>query len=300
VDSIKTIETMTASADAANQAAEAALLASEEVVTLSSRVSDDVRSAVQKAIRAAAPPRVDPDTEGSSLQDHIPLIVSALTLCGVVYLTLQNDDLSQQLNEQIDIVSVLEEQVEGLAPTSLIMALAESGQRIEEALSATHSAMQPPTTTAVAVAQTTPAEEGSGEAVAAEGPLIAEAVPQAEPLSIEPPPITSSQITSRLEQISQQLVTLQATLTALPATPAATPAVASNIGITIESIRATLQQELTPLQQSLTSMESGIQQQFSELQLQPALPQASVEITTPYRAPATVLDNSKPRPYRFP
>ncbi len=55
METTKTMEALNASAETANEAAETALLATESIIALSSKVSDDIRTAVQEAIESATP-----------------------------------------------------------------------------------------------------------------------------------------------------------------------------------------------------------------------------------------------------
>lgn len=76
MESTKTMEALNASAESANEAAETALLATESIIALSSKVSDDVRSAVQEAIEAATPPVSETpaatiDSDNSALIDEL-------------------------------------------------------------------------------------------------------------------------------------------------------------------------------------------------------------------------------------
>ncbi len=54
MDATKTMEALNASAETANEAAETALLASESIVALGSKMGDEVRHAIQQALESAA------------------------------------------------------------------------------------------------------------------------------------------------------------------------------------------------------------------------------------------------------
>jgi hypothetical protein len=342
VDATKTMETLNASAEAANEAAETALLASESIIALSNKVSDEVREAVQQAIestlptsaaaqpataidttalidelrgtlqqtlaaapqpasaefdtaplvdevrntiqlaikRALPPPAVE-EEESTSLLERAPLIAGVLTLCGVGYVTLQNDALTAQIEGQRQQISAIEEQLQinvGESGTQ-VMLLAEQNQRIEEAI------------------QSLASKPAKTEAAAADGEQSAEMV--------------------ALEQVTDQIQTLQQTLEQIQlasaaqaqteshadttATAAAEPV--TTTGVTLDGLRTTLQQELSPLHQTMIGVEQRLQAQAAvSIPLQP-LPTAPTPVTTTQEEPergAIRFDNSKPRVYRFP
>ncbi|HIJ23087.1 MAG: hypothetical protein HON68_09465 [Gammaproteobacteria bacterium] len=322
MDLIKTIETASASASAANEAAETALLATEGIVSLSSRVSDDVRNSVQQAIRAASPPRRDPDESDQSLGDSAPLIVSALTLCGVLYLAMENSTLTEQLNDQLFIVTSLEEQMSSEENITLMMTLAESSQRIEESLmmlSQQSSGKNPATDSEIAETATETETETETETTLAMDMEATSATPLNEsemsitPIESLPAKENTAQLLTALEQINHKLDTLQNTLSstahsvALTEPQQSTTAVTASTrlpgtGVTVETLRTTLQQELVPLQQTIKIMGSEFSQQFTTLQTlslpqQPALEGISFDVQSETERTVT---KKKPRAYRFP
>lgn len=274
MDPTQTMERLTASADTANQAAETALLASEGVIALSTRVSDEVRSAVEQAIRSATPPaapRIDDSEERkeSPLKAQAPLIAGLLTLCGVAYLSLQNSTLTEQLTEQQQQLTLLEEQLQtnlGESGTQ-VMLLAEQNQRIEEAIKATEEKIGEPAPA--------PVVDNSAQIAALTG------------------------LSDKIAALEGQLATLQQ-----PATPAAeatpTPPVAESTtapapvatvsidpALTLEAVRGALQDEIAPLQRTMHSIKEQVTQR------------AVVE-SAPITFKKPKAKSKQPKAYRFP
>jgi len=274
VDLTQTMETLSASADTANQAAETALLASEGVVALSTHVSDEVRSAVQQAIKAAAPPPPEEEEAESPLKQFAPVIVGALTLCGVGYLSIQNSTLSEQVAEQQQQVTSLEEQLQVSIGESgsQIMLLAEQGQQTQEAIQALAVPAKP-------TEQVT--EDDSKQIAILEG-------------------LGQKLVSLQAAVESLQIESLQAATASAAAPPAAstteesvipaTVAVVAPSSLTLDAVQDILKQEITPLHQTLKSVESQIVQQ--------ALSKAA-EVTT-QKLKKKKRTQKSPKLYRFP
>jgi len=273
VDLTQTMETLSASADTANQAAETALLASEGVVALSTHVSDEVRSAVQQAIKAAAPPPPEEEEAESPLKQFAPVIVGALTLCGVGYLSIQNSTLSEQVAEQQQQVTSLEEQLQVSIGESgsQIMLLAEQGQQTQEAIQALAVPAKPTEQVTEDDSKQIAILEGLGQKLVSLQAAV-------ESLQIE----------------SLQAATASAAAPAISTTEEsvipATVAVVAPSSLTLDAVQDILKQEITPLHQTLKSVESQIVQQ--------ALSKAA-EVTT-QKLKKKKRTQKSPKLYRFP
>lgn len=285
VEFTKTMETLNASASAANEAAETALLASEGIVALSSRVSDDVRSAVQQAIESATPPPApaatlalpDEDEEAapSPLKEHAALIPGVLTLLGVGYLAMQNMALTEQLGSQALKLSALEEQlaVNSGEAGNHAMLLAEQSQKIEESIKAL---AQP------APVAATPTEPD---------PTLVAALEQLQS-SVETAGETLSILQQRSDEAAQQ-PEVPAAEPVAETTPITTIATEIPNALTLDQLQSTLQQQLDPLQQSLNRVEQKVNEQ------QPAINAIHFEKKVE-EAEKEKPKKRKTLPYRFP
>ncbi len=276
MDLTKSMETLTASADAANEAAETALLASEGVIALSSRVSDDIRNTVRQAIQEAASqpaPQVEQEVEEapeSPLKVYAPLIAATLTLAGVGYLAVQNMTLSEQLEKQQQNVAALDEmlQINSGEAGSHVMLLAEQSQRIEEAIKAMEQKIGAP-----------PAAPDNSAQIAV----------------LEQLTLKVDQLQVALEQQAQQ----QSTVTIAAAEPSPEVAApAASAAITLEAMRSTLKEEITPLHQTLKSVETQLAQQAVQ-QAQPVVEKIESKPLS-YNRKKEKKKSSKAKLYRFP
>ena len=272
MDLTQTMETLSASADTANQAAETALLASEGVVALSTHVSDEVRSAVQQAIKAAAPPPPEEEEAESPLKQFAPVIVGALTLCGVGYLSIQNSTLSEQVAEQQQQVTSLEEQLQVSIGESgsQIMLLAEQGQQTQEAIQALAVPAKPTEQVTEDDSKQIAILEGLGQKLVSLQAAV-------ESLQIESLQATASAAAPAISTTEESVIP-------------ATVAVVAPSSLTLDAVQDILKQEITPLHQTLKSVESQIVQQ--------ALSKAA-EVTT-QKLKKKKRTQKSPKLYRFP
>ncbi len=314
MDLSKSIETLTESAETANEAAETALLASEGVIALSTRVSDEVRSAVQQALKSSAQPKqrfldeqeAESASNSSSLLDKLPLVVSTLTLCGVGYLAMQNIMLTEQVEQQSETVARLEEQLQVSSAENMtqMMILADQGVRTEEnvkVLEGKIGTIQPATPVDNSV-QIAALEQLSQQVETLNGTIDKQSA-QIEPITTA---IATLAIQEKLAETEEAAVAppAEAVASTVPTTttPAPTPAITPVAdAITIETLRTTLKEEITPLHNTLKSVETHISEQATRMTRQ-ITKEANID-----NGQRTVISKPKTKPkksvkkyYRFP
>ncbi len=300
MDATKTMEALNASADAANEAAETALLASEGIIALSSKVSDDVRDAVQQAIESATPS----STAGAAA----PLDTSALVteMESVVQLAMAAAPPATATFDTAPLVeeltAAMQEAVKSATPKPSVMDAVLNPEEEEDKKSPLdHAPLAAAALTLCGVGylamqnielssdlvdqhqkltaieeqlQVNVAESGNQVMLLAEqGQRIEESIK-----TLSTPPTDESQTTEKsvemvaLEQVASQLTALQQTLEQIQTTSAAhqeasaaehAAAVTPEAGssaITLDGIRTTLQEELSPLHLTL----KGVEQRMNE------------------------------------
>ncbi len=293
----KGIETLAATAETANEAAEAALLASEGVMALSIRVGDEVQQAIKKASRPQLPPIKERDQGDETKQKlSIPLLATLLTLAGVGYLVVENLGLAEQLGQQREVMMTLREQVEinSAESTTQIMLLAEQGQRAGELLQELEKKLDTPPVATVS----------------------------------EPPPPSPllEEIRTTLLTLREDLATLptadeESTTTAVakddddtPSTPemkttvaTAAPITESNLSTAaLAQIRTLVQEELERLHQSVAAVEHQLDQQSTLLTTRQTVPAATTAPPAPQyqyqkgQEATPSPQEKKVLPYRFP